>query len=219
MPRDLILVPTDRERRVIAARLAGRLPPDVGLDLCGFGLVAASARTAQRLAESRPARVILAGIAGRFGESLPLGGAACFGAVVCHGIGAGSGERFVPAARMGWPQWPGNPADPDTAIGDRLPCSVPLGQTDPQGPLLLSVAAASADAGDVRVRREHHPDAAAEEMEGFAVALACRLAGVPLTIVRGISNDAGDRDTAGWRTDEALAAAADLVARVVEADP
>lgn len=216
MPRQLILVPTERERRVIVARLVDRLPPDAAVEPCGFGLVAAAARTAQLLAESRPDRVILAGIAGRLGESLALGGAALFEAVACHGIGAGSGARFVTAARMGWPQWPGTPTDPDAAIGDSLPCSVPRGYALVRSPLLLSVAAASADAEDVRLRRESHPAATAEEMEGFGVAVACRLARVPLTIVRGISNDAGDRDTARWRIDEALLAAADLVVRIVE---
>jgi futalosine hydrolase len=52
-------------------------------------------------------------------------------------------------------------------------------------------------------------------MEGFGVALACRLAGVPLTIIRGISNTAGDRDHARWRVPEALAAAAGLTLRIL----
>jgi futalosine hydrolase len=47
-------------------------------------------------------------------------------------------------------------------------------------------------------------------MEGFAVAAACRLAGVPLDIVRGISNTAGDRDTSGWQIEAACRAAAAL---------
>lgn len=216
MPRQLILVPTDRERRLIVERLAGRLPPDAGVEPCGFGLVAAAARAARFLAASRPDRVILAGIAGRFGESLAIGDAALFEAVACHGIGAGSGARFVPAARLGWPQWQGSTAEGDAPIGDSLPCDVPRGDALTCAPLLLSVAAASADADDVRLRRESHPDAVAEEMEGFGVAVACRLAGVPLTIVRGISNDAGDRDASRWRIDEALHAAADLLVRIVE---
>ena len=68
----------------------------------------------------------------------------------------------------------------------------------------------------VATRRGLFPDAAAEDMEGFAVALACRLAGVPLSIVRGISNTAGDRDPARWLVPEAVAAAAALAARILE---
>ena len=39
------------------------------------------------------------------------------------------------------------------------------------------------------------------------MACACRLAGVPLRIVRGISNRAGDRDAKHWSVPRALAAA------------
>jgi futalosine hydrolase len=56
-------------------------------------------------------------------------------------------------------------------------------------------------------------------MEGFAVAAACRLRGVPVAIVRGISNVAGDREPSRWRIDEALEAAADRVLHVLEAAP
>jgi hypothetical protein len=41
--------------------------------------------------------------------------------------------------------------------------------------------------------------------------VATGLFGIDLTIVRGFSNVAGDRDRAGWRMGEALAAAADIV--------
>lgn len=44
-------------------------------------------------------------------------------------------------------------------------------------------------------------------MEGFAVATACAMAGIPLCIVRGISNAVGDRRPDHWRIPAALAAA------------
>jgi futalosine hydrolase len=52
-------------------------------------------------------------------------------------------------------------------------------------------------------------------MEGFAVALACRLAGVPCTIVRGISNTVGDREKSRWQTAAAVTAAAAIVRQIV----
>jgi len=221
MPRHLILVPTDLERRVVAPLLGG---DGAAVALCGFGIAAAAARTAQLVAAVRPERVILAGIAGGFGvgddpeQPLPPGRAACFAAVACHGIGAGTGDRFTPAAALGWPQWPGDPPDPAAAIGDVIPCAVPAAAALPRAALLLTVAAASADDDDARLRRRLFPAAAAEDMEGFAVALACRLAGVPCTIVRGISNVVGDRDKARWRTTAALEAAAGLVRRLLVED-
>ena len=54
-------------------------------------------------------------------------------------------------------------------------------------------------------------------MEGFAVALAARIADVPIAVVRGISNHVGDRKVDGWQVPEALDAAwrvaSDLVSR------
>jgi futalosine hydrolase len=44
-------------------------------------------------------------------------------------------------------------------------------------------------------------------MEAFAVAFACQRAGLPLTVVRGISNIAGERDKSQWRVKPALDAA------------
>jgi futalosine hydrolase len=83
--------------------------------------------------------------------------------------------------------------------------------------LLLSACAASADDADVRSRLQLFPDAAAEDMEGFAVAAACRLAGVPLDIVRGISNVTGDRDISRWQIEAACRAAAELAAMLLGA--
>ena len=45
-------------------------------------------------------------------------------------------------------------------------------------------------------------------MEGFGVATACALAGVPFAEVRAISNAVGPRDRGAWRIGEALAALA-----------
>jgi futalosine hydrolase len=58
-----------------------------------------------------------------------------------------------------------------------------------------------------------HPSAIAEDMEGFSVAAACKLAGKPIRIVRGISNRAGDRDHRFWEIDRGLDAA---MTRVLE---
>ena len=60
------------------------------------------------------------------------------------------------------------------------------------------------------------PDAVAEDMEAFGVAMACQMHGVPLEVVRGISNEVGDRDHSQWQIDKALRAAAELVIRLFD---
>src|SRR5471030_1897403 len=85
-------------------------------EVCGFGVVAAAARSAQLLAQLRPSRVLLLGIAGGFEPELAsVGSALEFSRVAIDGIGVGEGDRFVPPDVLGFPQWPD-----DSPIFDRL---------------------------------------------------------------------------------------------------
>ena len=219
MPRHLILVPTEMERRGLEPMLAAATARGCRVELCGFGLVAAAARTAQLIAEHAPERVLLVGIAGRLDERLAVGDAYRFDRVACYGIGAGSGSDFVPAAALGWQQWPGDAGDASDQnggqIGDVISCAAGDRAGGEQTDLLLTVCAAAANAEDVRLRRQVFPDAVAEDMEGFAVSVACRLRGVPFDIVRGISNVAGDRDKSHWQVAPAVEAAGRLALKII----
>ena len=158
----LILIPTTLEQRVIEPVVAKRLDPDDDvIALCGFGMVVAAARTAELLAHHRPDRVFLAGIAGSIGSTLEVGAATAFSEVACYGIGAGTGVDHETANDMGWNQWPG--------IHD----VIHLGTAKENR--LLTVAAASASIADVQLRVDRFPGIVAEDMEGFAVAMACQL--------------------------------------------
>jgi len=207
----LILVPTAVEER----RLEDHGGFDAGLGivtLCGFGPIAAAARTAELVATLRPSRVVLVGIAGTFDpELLPIGRALEFDAVAVEGIGAGEGRSLAGPAALGFPQWPGSASA--EAIHDRIVLAAsrvrdPERLRDPaRTALLLSTCAASASPEQAALRRERFPEALAEDMEGFAVAFACALAGVPCHVVRGVSNVVGNRNPAHWRIPAALAAA------------
>jgi futalosine hydrolase len=207
----LLLIPTDLELQRLLDR--GGLDPQLGeLETCGFGPVAAAARSAALLAERRPSRVLLLGIAGAYDVvAHPLGEALEFGAVAIEGIGVGEGRALAGPPALGFPQWPGS----SPAAGVERPAVYDRIALAGEGGLLLTTCAASADAGQAALRRERFPEALAEDMEGFAVALACSLAGVPLRIVRGISNEVGDRDPSRWRIPGALSAARRLAAEVL----
>lgn len=218
----LLLIPTEPELRLLRPRLqrlAGddRAASQWTLALCGFGLVAAAARTAMLIAQHRPQQVLLVGIAGALSESVTIGAAYTFERVVCDGIGVGSDADYLAAAQIGWNQWAGE--DPSSVIGDEieLTSDTRAGQTM-SGAALLSVCAASAHRRQAEQRQQRYPEAIAEEMEGFGVAMACQLAGVPLRIVRGISNHAGNRNLAQWQIEESLAAAAELAAALIAAE-
>ncbi len=220
---DLILVPTRQEKDLLSPRLQTHCEASGGeLHLCGFGPIAAAARTAALVDRYQPQRVLLVGIAGSFDvQSHPIGTARRFDAVACYGIGAGSGHEFVSAETLGWNQFGGSSSRP--GIGDVIPLATTQATTvattvatqSLRHSQLLTGCAASATAADVQLRGQTWPDAIAEDMEGFGVAMACRLAGVPLQIVRGLSNLAGDRDHDHWRIDDALSSAADLATQII----
>jgi len=200
-PSTLVLVPTERERQHLAAQRGFAV--DGPCELCGFGPVAAAAHTATVIARHRPDRVILLGIAGTYDTvALPVASAAVFGSVTMHGVGVGAGAGFISAAALGFHHWREDQHPPPDF--DELSLSIPVATA--VGPL-LTCCTASADTAEANLRRRQHPNVTAEDMEGYGVALACRLAEVPLAIARGISNEVGDRGVTRWRIREALDAA------------
>jgi futalosine hydrolase len=190
----LILVPTALEADLLFTE---RAPGQVVV--CGFGLAAAGAGAAHAIALHPAAAadgVVLVGAAGTYDPGRhPVGSAMIAGSIRCEGIGAGSAGAHLSAATLGF-------ADSD---------AIDLGD----GEELLSVATAAGSPQEAAERKARHVAAAGEEMEGYAVAVAARLFGVGLTIVRGFSNAAGDRDREGWRMTDALRQAGALVTRAV----
>ena len=218
MTRTLILIPTGPERQVLGPRLEPVLKSDDRVELCGFGLVAAAARSSQLIASVRPDRVMLTGIAGTFSDDLPVGSATTFDEVACYGIGAGSGSSHQTAGDIGWNHFGDQQSEAgnsDLTISDTIRVSRTSSMDDMvRSCQLLSVAAASGSSNEAVIRLRRFPKAMAEDMEGFAVAMASRLAKVPLTIVRGISNHVGDRNIENWQVKAALRAAAKLVVQL-----
>ena len=139
-----------------------------------------------------------------------------FGSVACYGIGVGSGDSHRSAAAVGWRQWPGDMSGDSLSlpIGDDIELASWRGDAEGRK-LLLTVCAASQNDSEVEMKLTAYPLALAEDMEGFGVAAACQLASVPLSIVRGISNRAGDRERRNWKVAEAMIAASELVEDLV----
>jgi futalosine hydrolase len=181
----LLLVPTVREAALLYPQ-----PPPCAFEVIGFGPVEAAVGAMAAIAahpDAAAGGVCLVGTAGSYDpDRAPVGAAFVAGSVRCHGIGIGEGPVHVGAASLGW-----TALDLISLAGD--------------GEELLTVTAAAAGPEEVAERRRRYPSAVAEEMEGYAVAMAAARAGVRVEIVRGISNVAGRRD--GWQLDRGLAAA------------
>ena len=207
----LLCVPTRFELDRLRALAPEAVAPErwAGVSVIGFGPVAAAAAVSRLIAQRAPRHIVLAGIAGTYGPESDVGRAMTFGSVAMDGVGAGEGAGFVGPRSMGFPQWEGKVRADDSAVAavfDRLELE---SEMESGGPELLSVAAATDGAAMLDARRARFPDAVAEDMEGFGVALAAAMAGVGLSITRGISNVAGNRDVKTWAIDDALRAVAE----------
>jgi futalosine hydrolase len=211
----LLLVPTAREARALFD--GGRAPraedPEtlalggraVRAAVCGFGPAAAGALAALALVRERPDRCLLVGVAGSYDLArLPVGALLAPARVASADLGAGPADAVRAPAALGFEQAPA--AAGRAAVGDALDLDPPPGPASPPGALLLTVARTSASEAEARARARTHPGALAEDMEGFAVAVAAQRLAVPLGVVRAVSNAAGETDRARWDVDGALAA-------------
>jgi len=210
----LIIVPTGYEAQRL---LDGPVPVgetavstrvgevEVRAALCGFGPAAAGVLAALALLRERPGRCLLVGICGTFDDTvLPVGALFEADEVRMVGVGRGEGRRHRGPGAMGVAQVPAGAGA--AAVVDGLPLStLPGGATSGAARgVLLTVPCAATTSEEAAWRQEAHPDALAEDMEGFPVALACARLGVGLTILRGVSNLVGETD---WDREAALEAA------------
>lgn len=204
-----------------AAVRAGLTRSAVTVVPVGVGPAAAGAATARLLAlaeaAGRPyAGVVSAGVAGGFAHRVPVGGTVLATRSVAADLGAESPEGFIPVDELGMtPEQLGVPVAvaADTTLLAALRVALP--EAVPGA--VLTVSTVTGTAAGTRALAARHPDAVAEAMEGYGVAVAATQAGLPFAELRTISNPIGPRDRGTWRLREALAAlgaAATALARV-----
>lgn len=200
----LVVTAVEAER---AAVLRG-VPTGAAVEVlaAGVGPAAAAAGTAWYLARNPGITTVLsAGIAGGLVTRIRLGALVVATRSVHADLGADSPGGFLTLDDLGFGTASLPAADlkilPDAVRGAVLTVSTVTG------------TAARADA-----LAERYPDAVAEGMEGFGVATACALAGVPFGEVRAISNPVGPRDRAAWRIGPALDALAGVGAALATLD-
>ena len=181
MEKTLLVVPSEVELEIARPMFSDATT----LQRCGFGPVDSAIETSRLLARGEYHRMLLFGIAGTYDpQQLPIGTACSFQQVALYGVGAGEGQDFQTA-------WELSLAESSQKLE--------LAGFEPTENLLLTVTSAAANFDEVKRRRVKFATAIAEDMEAWSVALACHRFGVPLTVIRGISNVAGDRDHSRWQ--------------------
>jgi futalosine hydrolase len=206
--KNLLLVPTSKEKQLVQRQLDTLASGwNCQIELCGLGLVQSALTTVQLIQKIEPSQVWLLGIAGAYTRGLPVGSAFEFSQVASYGIGVGSGSSFQSPSQLGW----------TAELGYSCPEVIQISKLHIDR-LMLSVTSASADSLEAGQKLEKFPQAVAEDMETYAVALACRSMGVPLRVVRGISNMAGNRNFIQWQAEAAMTAAVELLETLLKAD-
>ncbi|WP_405657720.1 futalosine hydrolase [Streptomyces sp. RK9] len=177
--------------------------PVVDLLVAGVGPAAAAAATGRALALAAAADapydlVVSAGIGGGFQPGAPVGSLVVADAVTAADLGAETPDGFLPVTDLGF----GRVTHlPPPALVSALAAAIGAAA----GPV-LTVSTVTGSAARADALRARHPGVLAEAMEGFGVAEAAALYGLPVLEVRAVSNPVGPRDRDAWRIGAALAA-------------
>ncbi|WP_433300012.1 futalosine hydrolase [Actinoplanes sp. CA-030573] len=163
----------------------------------GVGPAAAAAGTARLLGTGRYRAVISAGIAGGFAGRAPVGATVIGVRSIAADLGAESPDGFLPIEELGFGS---SVVAADPLLLKGLTAALPEAVAGD----VLTLATVTGTAATAETLANRFPDAVAEAMEGFGVAVAA--AGLPFAEVRAISNPVGPRDRAAWRLKEAFAA-------------
>ncbi|WP_117214400.1 futalosine hydrolase [Allorhizocola rhizosphaerae] len=164
----------------------------------GVGMAAAAAGTARllTLADGRYTGVISFGIGGGLG--VPLGGIVLAVRSIAADLGAESPEGFISLDDLGFGGSATIPADPglltvlrgsiaEAVVGDVVTVNTVTGTSERTAWMI-----------------ERYPNAIAEGMEGYGVAVAATQADIPFAELRTISNLVGPRDRSAWQIGGAL---------------
>lgn len=198
--RTLVVTSVEAEQEAVLRGLGGDAARFRVL-AAGVGPAAAAAGTAAALMSGEYGLVINAGVAGGFAGQAEVGSLVVASEIVAADLGAESPERFISVDELGL-------GEARIAV-DRLRSArlakalLAAGLPVRSGPV-LTVSTATGTAETAVQRAARVPGAAAEGMEGYGVAVAARLLGIPVLEIRAISNRVGRRDRSAWRIPEAL---------------
>ena len=210
---------------VLTGRIHGQ---DVCLTHGGIGKAAAAAATITLLHYCQPETLLLFGCGGAYPHSgLEIGDLALADTEIFGDEGVVTPHGFDDLAAMKLPMRQG-----DESFFNSWPTDGPLQErsrptlldlTGKQGIKLATgsfVTVSTCTGTTARaVEIEQRTGGICENMEGAAVALACRQLSVPLLEVRGISNLVEDRDTGRWDLEAGMTVAQQAVIGLLEKWP
>lgn len=156
--------------------------------------------------------VINTGIAGSFQKEIPAGEVVCIKRDAFGDLGVEILASFRTPQEMKWEDSASYPFEGHWLKPGEVSVLQPLtsGLREVTGLTVNKVT----DQLSVNQQRRTAFNAQVETMEGAAVFYTCMKSGVPVLALRSISNLVGQRDRNAWKTDEALDALSEVIARI-----
>lgn len=190
---------------------------DIRLIISGPGMANAAAASAAAIERYSPKQICNVGICGVYAKDNTLLGKAAIGTQALFAdTGAAGDTDFQSLQAMNLPL--ARPEGKDIYTSIRLTCDA--APHDSLRADFLTVAAVSGSpAVAAKLSCRFTPAAGillCEDMESAAVGLLALRAGIPCTVVRGISNLCGERDHARWKIMEAAQAAQELLLAILK---
>ncbi|TCS95857.1 futalosine hydrolase [Hazenella coriacea] len=199
--RVLIVTAVEAEREAVLRGLGDIDQVDVLA--AGVGPVMVAVRTAMVLAKTSYDLVIIAGIGGGFVGQAEIGELVIADQIIAADLGAETPEGYMSLDELGF----GSVQIPvHTSLANEWADVIrEKGLSVTLGPV-LTVSTVTGTAETTEELAQRVPSAAAEAMEGFGVATAAHVLGIPVLEIRAISNRVGPRDRSAWRIGDALKA-------------
>lgn len=197
--RVLIVVSVAAEKQAVIESLQY----DERFDVCvvGVGSVAAASSTSALLVGKQYDLVINLGIAGGFVGRADIGTVVVADRMVAADLGAETAEGFISLEQL---QLGNSQIASDEKLVDRVLQALVRKSIPVQRAAILTLSTVTGTEETAVKLSNRMPDAVAEAMEGFGVAVAAVQHNLPVLEIRAISNAIGKRDRSSWRIAEAL---------------
>ncbi|WP_227939202.1 futalosine hydrolase [Alkalihalobacillus deserti] len=199
--RILVVTSVEAEKQAVLRGL-GHIQ-GVEVAVVGVGVVSAAVNTAFILAATKFDLVINAGIAGGFKGKIDVESIVVSSELIAADLGAETQGGFSNLEEL-------NLGSTCIKVNETLYTSVTKalieqGLQARSGPILtLSTVTGTLETAEKLAKKV--PNAVAEAMEGFGVAVAAERKNIPVLEIRSISNMVGPRDRDAWKIKEALVA-------------
>ncbi len=201
MNKILVMTAVELERQAVLRGLKGDRRFTVLLS--GVGSASAAANTAIALSKENYDMVISMGIAGGFLEKADIGSLVVATEIIAADLGIETRDGFQMIEELGFGT---NRIRLDHEIVAQVMFGLEQTGMTVQKGLVITVSTVTGTAETAAALTSRLPDATAEAMEGFGVAIAAQQFGIPILEIRGISNAVGPRQRELWQMDDALQA-------------